>query len=224
MQPLRRRARGESGCSAKTPRVPDFDRRLEDRKHPSRPIRSDFIPNASRTRPPAGQPKNVVMLAADAFGVLPRSQTLSPAQASVSLPVRLYRQGSRAPSAVSATSRSRNSPPASASPFLPLDPSVYGNMLREPDRQAQCRLLAGHIPAGSGGKFGYRQPDADQGHAAHADQRRSTAACATIEFRTDKYFGLSPVPTRAAGRRQPRYLNSPVNTWKDKADVRQDRP
>src|SRR4051794_10361667 len=40
----------------------------------------DFIPNASRTGR-AGHPKNVVMLAADAFGVLPPIAKLSPAQA-----------------------------------------------------------------------------------------------------------------------------------------------
>ena len=40
----------------------------------------DFIANASRTGR-AGQPKNVVMLAADAFGVLPPMAKLSPAQA-----------------------------------------------------------------------------------------------------------------------------------------------
>src|SRR5262249_44780667 len=89
----------------------------------------DFIPNASRTGR-AGQPKNVVMLAADAFGVLPPLAKLPPAQAMIpSLP------GSPAKGA--GPERGLGSEPQPefstcfGSPFLPLDPSVYGNMLRE---------------------------------------------------------------------------------------------
>src|SRR3977135_4425460 len=40
----------------------------------------DYIPNASRTGC-AGQPKNIIMLTADAFGVMPPSATLAPAHA-----------------------------------------------------------------------------------------------------------------------------------------------
>jgi hypothetical protein len=53
----------------------------------------DFIPNASRTGR-AGQPKNIIMLTADAFGVLPPIAKLTGA-GDVSLPLGLHRQGRR---------------------------------------------------------------------------------------------------------------------------------
>ena len=60
-------------------RVPDFDDGSKtENTRSAYPL--DFIPNASRTGR-AGQPKNVVMLAADAFGVLPPIAKLTPAQA-----------------------------------------------------------------------------------------------------------------------------------------------
>src|SRR6202012_1564181 len=60
-------------------RVPDFDDGSKtENTRSAYPL--DFIPNASRTGR-AGHPKNVVMLAADAFGVLPPIAKLSPAQA-----------------------------------------------------------------------------------------------------------------------------------------------
>ena len=72
----------------------------------------------------------------------------------VSLPLRLHREGRRHRDAASATSRSRTSRPASASPFLPRHPSVY--------RQSAARaLIAKHdvdcwlVNTGwTGGKFG----------------------------------------------------------------------
>src|SRR3954462_5920997 len=60
-------------------RVPDFDDGSKtENTRSAYPL--DFIPNASRTGR-AGQPKNVVMLAAAAFGVLPPIAKLTPAQA-----------------------------------------------------------------------------------------------------------------------------------------------
>ena len=60
-------------------RVPDFDDGAKtENTRSAYPL--DFIPNASRTGR-AGHPKNVVMLAADAFGVMPPIAKLTPAQA-----------------------------------------------------------------------------------------------------------------------------------------------
>ena len=92
-------------------RVPDFDDGSKtENTRSAYPL--DFIPNASRTGR-AGQPKNVVMLAADAFGVLPPIAKLSPAQAMYHF-LSGYTAKVAGTDAVSATSRSRNSPPASA--------------------------------------------------------------------------------------------------------------
>ena len=57
-----------------------FRRRLEDREHPLAPIRSISSPTLSATGR-AGHPKNIVMLTADAFGVMPPIAKLTPAQA-----------------------------------------------------------------------------------------------------------------------------------------------
>ncbi len=54
----------------------------------------DFIPNASETGR-AGHPKNVIMLTADAFGVLAADRQADAVTGHVSLPVRLHRQGCR---------------------------------------------------------------------------------------------------------------------------------
>src|SRR5207249_12105378 len=78
----------------------------------------DFIPNASRTGR-APQPKNVVMLAADAFGVMPPIAKLTPAQA-------MYHFLSGYTAKVAGTERGLGSEPQPefstcfGSPFLPL--------------------------------------------------------------------------------------------------------
>jgi len=54
----------------------------------------DYIPNASATGR-AGHPKNVIMLTADAFGVLPPISRLTPGQAMYHFLSGLHRQGGR---------------------------------------------------------------------------------------------------------------------------------
>ena len=131
-------------------RVPDFDDGSKtENTRSAYPL--DFIPNASRTGR-AGQPKNVVMLAADAFGVLPPIAKLSPAQA-------MYHFLSGYTAKVAGTERGLGNEPQPefstcfGSPFLPLDPSVYGNMLREliAKHNVDCWLVN---TGWTGGKFG----------------------------------------------------------------------
>src|SRR6202008_4788615 len=88
----------------------------------------DFIPNASRTGR-AGQPRNVVLLTADAFGVMPPIAKLTPAQG-------MYHFLSGYTAKVAGTEKGLVGvqPEFStcfAAPFLPRHPSVYGNLLRE---------------------------------------------------------------------------------------------
>ena len=110
----------------------------------------DFIPNASRTGS-AGQPKNIIMLTADAFGVMPPIAKLSPAQA-------MYHFLSGYTAKVAGTEKGVTEPEATFStcfgaPFLPRHPSIYGNLLR--------KLIAAHsvdcwlVNTGwTGGKYG----------------------------------------------------------------------
>src|SRR5918998_4296658 len=89
----------------------------------------DFIPNTV----PDGQgpvPRNVVMLTADAFGVLPPIAKLSPAQA-------MYHFLSGYTARVAGTAKGLGKEPQATfstcfgAPFLPRHPEVYGRMLAE---------------------------------------------------------------------------------------------
>ena len=72
-------------------RLPDFDdASLTENGRVAYPMH--FIPNASETGM-AGHPRNVIMLTADAFGVMPPIARLTAGPGDVSFPVGLYRQG-----------------------------------------------------------------------------------------------------------------------------------
>ncbi len=86
----------------------------------------DFIPNASPTGL-GGHPRNIVMLTADAFGVLPPISRLSPEQA-------MYHFLSGYTAKVAGTEKGLAEPQATFStcfgaPFMPRHPSVYAKML-----------------------------------------------------------------------------------------------
>src|SRR3546814_693237 len=88
----------------------------------------DYIPNTSeRNMGPA--PSNVIMLTADAFGVLPPIAKLTPEQA-------MYYFLSGYTAKVAGTEIGVTEPEATFStcfgaPFMPRHPSVYGNLLKE---------------------------------------------------------------------------------------------
>ena len=99
----------------------------------------EFIANASTTGR-AGHPKNIIMLTCDAFGVLPPIAKLDAAQA-------MYHFLSGYTAKVAGTEKGVTEPQATFStcfgaPFLPLHPTVYGNLLRDTGRAPPCRLLA----------------------------------------------------------------------------------
>jgi phosphoenolpyruvate carboxykinase (ATP) len=171
----------------------------------------DFIPNASHTGR-APQPKNLVMLAADAFGVLPPIAKLTPAQA-------MYHFLSGYTAKVAGTERGLGNEPKPefsacfGSPFLPRHPAEYGNLLRDliAKHNVDCWLVN---TGWTGGKYGVgsRMP-------IKVTRALLTAALdgslRNVEFRTDKYFGFA-VPTALPG--VPSEILDPVNTWKDKAE------
>src|SRR4029077_18137341 len=144
--------------------------------------------------------------AADAFGVLPPIAKLSPAQA-------MYHFLSGYTAKVAGTERGLGNEPQPefstcfGSPFLPLDPSVYGNMLR--DMIARHNVDCWLVNTGSTrGKDRSGRPVPV--HANRGDTRmpiKAARAPATgapngslrnAEFRTDKYFGFA-VPTALEG-------------------------
>ncbi|MCK1691426.1 phosphoenolpyruvate carboxykinase [Bradyrhizobium sp. 145] len=171
----------------------------------------DFIPNASRTGR-AAHPKNLVMLSADAFGVLPPIAKLSPAQA-------MYHFLSGYTARVAGTVRGTSNEPQPefstcfGSPFLPLDPSVYGNLLRDfiSRHSVDCWLVN---TGWTGGKFG-------TGSRMPIKVTRALLSAAldgslrNVEFRADKYFGFL-VPIAVPG--VPADILDPVATWPDKKE------
>ncbi|HEX2655179.1 MAG TPA: phosphoenolpyruvate carboxykinase, partial [Xanthobacteraceae bacterium] len=190
-------------------RIPDFDDGSKtENTRCAYPL--DFIPNASKTGR-AGHPKNIIMLTADAFGVMPPIAKLTPAEA-------MYHFLSGYTAKVAGTEKGVKDPEATFStcfgaPFTPRHPSEYGNLLRE--------LIAVHgvdcwlVNTGwTGGKYGVgrRMP-------IKVTRTLLTAALdgslKNASFRTDPYFGFS-VPTSVPGVEP--HLLYPFKTWKDKAE------
>src|SRR5688572_31645150 len=88
----------------------------------------DFIPNASKENL-GPVPKNIIFLTADAYGVLPPIAKLSPDQA-------MYHFLSGYTARVAGTEIGVTEPDATFStcfgaPFMPRQPAVYGNLLKE---------------------------------------------------------------------------------------------
>ncbi len=107
--------------------VPDFnDGSLTENTRCAYPLH--FIPNASETGR-APHPKTIIMLTADAFGVMPPIAKLTPDQA-------MYHFLSGYTAKVAGTERGVTEPEATFStcfgaPFMPRHPTVYGNLLKE---------------------------------------------------------------------------------------------
>jgi phosphoenolpyruvate carboxykinase (ATP) len=190
-------------------RIPDFDDASKtENTRIAYPL--DFIPNASATGR-AGHPKNIVMLTADAFGVMPPIAKLDASQA-------MYHFLSGYTAKVAGTEKGVTEPQATFStcfgaPFMPRHPSVYGNMLR--DLIARHHVDCWLVNTGwTGGKFGTgrRMP-------IRVTRRLLSAALDgslnRASFRTDPYFGLA-VPSSVPGV-EPHILN-PVKTWQSKAE------
>lgn len=112
-----------------------------------------FIPNASKTGRTA-HPHNLIMLTADAFGVMPPIAKLSAAQA-------MFHFLSGYTAKVAGTEKGVTEPEATIStcfgaPFMPCHPSVYGNLLRSfiAKHKVNCWLVN---TGWTGGKYGVGQ-------------------------------------------------------------------
>ena len=190
-------------------REPDFgDGRLTENTRAAYPL--EFIPNASRIGI-ASHPRNVVMLTADAFGVLPPIARLTPSQA-------MYHFLSGYTAKVAGTEKGMgNEPQATFStcfgaPFMPRHPKVYGNMLRAliARHGADCWLVN---TGWTGGKYGV-------GHRMPIRATRALLDAALSgrlkdqPMRVDPLFGFQ-VPLALDGV-DAAVLN-PRDTWTDKA-------
>ena len=165
------------------------------------------IPNASPTGR-CGQPKTLIMLTADAFGVLPPIAKLTPHQA-------MYHFLSGYTAKVAGTEKGVTEPIATFSacfgaPFMPRHPVVYGELLRDliAEHNVSCWLVNTGWTAGPYGT-GYRMPIKATRAMLNAALDGSLAKG---EFRRDKNFGFD-VPVAIEG--VDNALLDPRGSWSD---------
>jgi phosphoenolpyruvate carboxykinase (ATP) len=181
------------------------DARLAENSRGAYPI--DFIPNASADNM-GPVPRNIVMLTADAFGVLPPIARLTPEQA-------MYHFLSGYTSKVAGTEIGVTEPEPVFStcfgaPFMPRHPAVYGNLLKE--RIARGGVTCWLVNTGwTGGAYGVgrRMPiKATRALLAAALGGQLEAGA----FRIDPNFGFQ-VPVAVPGVDDA--ILDPRGTWPD---------
>jgi len=166
-----------------------------------------FIPNASRTG--LGQhPKTIIMLTADAFGVMPPIARLTPDQA-------MYHFLSGYTAKVAGTEKGVTEPEATFStcfgaPFMPRHPAEYGNLLKAliAEHGATCWLVNTGWTGGAYGT-GSRMP-------IKATRALLTSALTGVlngaVFRRDAHFGFEvPVAVEGVSTK----ILDPRSTWLD---------
>ena len=170
----------------------------------------EFIPNAVPSGR-GGMPRNVVMLTADAFGVLPPIARLTPAEA-------MYHFLSGYTARVAGTEKGLAAAPEATfstcfgAPFLPRRPEVYGRMLADllARHGAECWLVN---TGWSGGAYGVgsRMPI----RVTRALLRAALdGTLAKARYRRDPFFGLL-IPEGVPGA--PAEMLDPRQSWPDKA-------
>ena len=169
-----------------------------------------YIPGASLAGI-AAHPKNIIMLTADAFGVLPPISRLTPGQAE-------YHFLSGYTAKVAGTEKGVKEPSATFStcfgaPFMSRHPTVYGKMLRE--LMAKHNVTCWLVNTGwTGGKYGV-------GHRMSLPNTRALVNLAlagkldSVPMEQDPIFGLF-VPTVAEGVDSA--ILRPRDTWAEKGE------
>jgi phosphoenolpyruvate carboxykinase (ATP) len=158
----------------------------------------------------AGHPRNIIMLTADAFGVLPPIARLSPAAA-------MYHFLSGYTAKVAGTEKGVTEPKATFStcfgaPFMVLHPTVYAKFLGEKIARHNSRVWL--VNTGwSGGPYGI-------GHRMKISHTRAMIRAAltgqldSVQYTKDDIFNLE-VPQSVPG--VPSEVLNPRGTWKDSA-------
>ncbi len=170
----------------------------------------EFIPNVELSGL-GGIPKNVIMLTADAFGVLPPIAKLTPSQA-------MYHFLSGYTALVAGTEKGLGSEPQATfstcfgSPFLPRHPGVYGKLLEQLIARygSHCWLVN---TGWTGGAYG-------TGHRMSIKHTRALLRAAlageldNATYRRDPFFGLA-IPEHVPG--VPDEVLDPRAAWPDRA-------
>ncbi|HEY5676666.1 MAG TPA: phosphoenolpyruvate carboxykinase (ATP), partial [Myxococcales bacterium] len=168
-----------------------------------------YIPNASKSGM-AGQPRNVVMLTYDAFGVLPPIARLTSTQAA-------YYFLSGYTAKVAGTEIGVKEPQATFStcfgaPFMPLHPTVYSKLLTRNIAENGTRVWLMNTGF-TGGPYGVGKRMSIQ-HTRTLLSAALDGNLDSVKFVKDPIFGFE-VPTDAPG--VPASVLSPRDTWADKA-------
>ena len=182
------------------------DAQLTENTRASYPL--DFIPNAASGE--AAHPTHVVMLTADAFGVLPPIARLTAEQA-------MYHFLSGYTAKVAGTEKGLgNEPQATFStcfgaPFMPRHPSVYAGLLgqRILDRGVTCWLVN---TGWTGGAFGVGERMSIKYTRALLNAALD-GRLSDVAYQRDRHFGLE-VPQVCPG--VPSEILDARNTWADK--------
>jgi len=157
----------------------------------------------------AGHPRNIIMLTADAFGVLPPVSRLSPGQA-------MYHFLSGYTAKVAGTERGIKEPEATFStcfgaPFMVLHPGVYADLLGR--KMAQHNAACWLVNTGwSGGPYGVGQR-MKIAYTRAMIRAILNGELAEIDTTPDSIFGVN-IPVSCPG--VPAEVLQPRNTWSDK--------
>jgi phosphoenolpyruvate carboxykinase (ATP) len=167
------------------------------------------IPNALRESM-AGHPKNIFMLTADAFGVLPPIAKLTPEQA-------MYHFVSGYTAKVAGTEAGVTEPQATFSacfgaPFMVLHPYRYAEILADKIKRhnVNCWLVN---TGWSGGPYGVGQRMAIR-HTRALLNAALSGTLSGVQYQKDPVFGLQ-VPQSCEG--VPSEVLNPRQTWRDKS-------
>jgi phosphoenolpyruvate carboxykinase (ATP) len=168
-----------------------------------------YLPNVVRNGL-GGHPANIVMLTADAFGVLPPIARLNPAQA-------MYHFISGYTARVAGTERGVTEPEPTFSacfgaPFVPLHPAVYAGLLGDRLRKHGSRVWL--INTGwSGGPHGEGQR-MSIAYSRAVIRAALSGSLDGVGYRIDPVFGFE-VPIECPG--VPSAILDPRSTWSDPA-------
>ena len=165
----------------------------------------EYIPNAELSGMSPSVPKTVIFLTADAYGVMPPISKLNAKQAQ-------YYFVSGFTSKLAGTERGITSPVPTFStcfgaPFMPLDPSVYAEMLEKKVQQsgANVYLVNTGWCGNSGKRMNLKYTRAMVTAALNGELEKA-------QFVTDPYFGVQ-VPTSCPGVPDEQMI--PAKQWGD---------
>ena len=195
------------GFNPETGRIDLNDDSLTENTRAAYPI--SHIPRATR-KGLAGHPTNIIMLTADAFGVLPPIAKLTPEQA-------MYHFLSGYTAKVAGTEKGVTEPQATFSacfgePFMVHSPIVYAQLLGE--RIAKHNVDVWLVNTGwSGGPYGVGKR-MNIGHTRALIHAALSGTLREVPTRHDALFNLE-VPTSCSD--VPTEILDPRNTWSDPA-------